>query len=406
MIVRATTRANKIVTLNIQPGSLTAAFDEQTVLAYDRAGRLWSAFFSGRTFRRGLDGGVLSKWMERGQRERRRLSLNEASLVVDRSAALMSGLADGVAFDAPLHVVQEVTTLLHRAMRFTTPVAHTDAAHFLRVYWPLGILPPDQYLALVLQMTEGCSFNTCTFCAFYRDRPFRIKSPDEFRAHILAVRDYLGDSLLLRRGIFLADANALAVPQRQLVPLLRVLREEEAVLKDLRGFQPGVAVPLFAFLDGFSGSKKSAEDYAELAAHGLARIYIGLESGHDPLLSWLRKPGHAADAVEAARAIRAGGVNVCVIVLLGAGGTHFAEGHVRDTIQAINSMALTAGDLIYFSDFVFLPGQPYGQIAERDAVEPLTADQMRAQRREIESGLEFTSAPPKLATYDIREFVY
>jgi len=163
---------------------------------------------------------------------------------------------------------------------------------------------------------------------------------------------------------------------------------------------------LFAFLDGFSGSKKSADDYAELAAHGLARIYIGLESGHDPLLSWLHKPGRAADAVRAARAIKAGGVKVCVIVLLGAGGTRFAEGHVRDTIQAINSMALGAGDLIYFSDFVSLPGQPYGQVAERDDVEPLTVDQMHAQRRAIESGLKFSGAPPKLSAYDIREFVY
>jgi len=353
-----------------------------------------------------LDGGMLGKWTEHGRRERRRLGCSEASLVVDCSAALMSSLADGVMFDAPPRAGQEIETLLHRVMHFTAPVARADAGHFLRVYRPLGILPPDQYLALVLQMTEGCSFNTCTFCTFYRDRPFRIKSPTEFRAHILAVRDFLGDSLALRRGIFLADANALVVPQRQLVPLLQVLREEQVGLKDLRGFKPDTAVPLFAFLDGFSGSKKSADDYAELAAHGLARIYIGLESGHDPLLSWLHKPGRAADAVKAARAIKAGGVQVCAIVLLGAGGTHFAEGHVRDTIQAINSMTLTAGDLIYFSDFVSLPGQPYGQIAEYDAVKPLTIDQMHTQRREIESGLKFAGMPPKLATYDIGEFVY
>jgi len=330
----------------------------------------------------------------------------EAALVVDCSAALMSSLAEGAAFDAPPQVVPEIETFLQRAMRYTAPAARADAEHFLRVYRPLGILPPDQYLALVLQMTEGCSFNTCTFCTFYRDRPFRSKSPDEFRAHILAVRDYLGDSLMLRRGIFLADANALVVPQRQLVPLLQVLREELTVLKGLRGFRPDGAVPLFSFLDGFSGSKKSVDDYAELAAHGLARIYIGLESGHAPLLTWLRKPGRAADAIEAARAIKAGGVKVCVIVLIGAGGTHFAEGHVRDTIDVVNAMALGAGDLIYFSDFVSLPGQPYGQIAEYDAVKPLTVDQMRAQRRAIESGLKFIGAPPKLATYSIREFVY
>jgi hypothetical protein len=406
MIIHATTRDGKTATLNLQRGALTVALDKQTVLAYDRAGRLWSAFFNGYTFRRGLDGSVLGKWTEHGRRQRRRLWQSEASLVVDRSAALMSRLAGGAAFDAPLQLVQDLYLLVGRAMLFTARAARADVERFHRVYKPIGILPPDQYMALVLQLTEGCSFNSCTFCTFYRDRPFRIKSPDEFGTHITSVRDYLGHSLLLRRGIFLADANALVVPQNRLVPLLSVLKDKLIELKELGGVEPGASVPLCAFLDGFSGRRKSSGDYAELGDLGLRRVYIGLESGHDPLLTWLRKPGHATDAVEAARAIKAGGLNVCVIVLIGVGGEKFAAAHVRDTIEAIHSMHLGAGDLVYFSDFVSAPGQPYGQIAAQDHIEPLNAVQMRAQRRAIETGLRFAGAPPKLASYDIREFVY
>ena len=404
MILRAATRSGKIVTLNLQPGALTVAFDEQVVLAYDRAGRLWSAFFHGFIFRRGLDGGVLSKWSWHGRRERRRLSRSEASLVVCRSSELMSSLAESATFDASPETHRELRLVIERAAHFTPQAARIDVAHYQRVYQPVGILPPDQYMALVLQLTEGCSFNTCTFCTFYRDRPFRIKSPDEFRAHIAAVHNYMGDSLALRRGVFLADANALVVPQDKLVPLMQVLE------KELSGFAVGAVSasppPVFAFLDGFSGRKKSADEYAELASFGLKRVYIGLESGHDPLLKWLHKPGHAADGIESARAIKAGGAKVCVIVLLGAGGSKFSDGHVRDTIAAINVMDLGVGDLIYFSEFVAAPGQPYGKIAERDAIEPLTVEQMCGQRRVIEAGLRFAGSPPRRATYDIREFVY
>ena len=53
----------------------------------------------------------------------------------------------------------------------------TDISRFHQIYKPISILPPDQYQALVLQATEGCSFNTCTFCALYRDRRFHIKKP-------------------------------------------------------------------------------------------------------------------------------------------------------------------------------------------------------------------------------------
>ena len=374
------------------------------MLAYDRAGRLWSAFFRGYTFRRGLDGGVLSKWTTRGRRERRRLSRSEASLVVYRSSELMRSLAESATFDAPPETYQELQSVVERAAHFTPQAARVDAAHYYRVYKPIGILPPDQYLALVLQLTEGCSFNACTFCTFYRDRPFRIKSPDEFRAHIAAVCDYMGESLLLRRGVFLADANALVVPQQKLVPLIEIL--DERLKEHTPEAKHASPLQLFAFLDGFSGRKKSAEDYAELALRGLKRVYIGLESGHDPLLAWLRKPGHAADAIEAARAIRAGGVNVCVIVLLGAGGTKFAKGHIRDTIAAINAMGPSVDDLVYFSEFVASPDQPYGRIAKADQIEPLSVERMQAQRREIEAGLRFAGQPPKLATYDIREFVY
>ena len=59
-----------------------------------------------------------------------------------------------------------------------------DARRYHRIYKPVSILPPDQYLSVVLQATEGCSYNECSFCTFYRDRKFRIKEVAEFSTHI------------------------------------------------------------------------------------------------------------------------------------------------------------------------------------------------------------------------------
>ncbi len=406
MIVHAATPGSRPITLNLQPGGLTVALDQQTVLAYDRGGRLWSAYFNGCMFRRALGGEMLSKWSAGGRRKRQALWSSEAALVVDRSARLMRLLGEAY-IDAPSDVSREVRGLIRRATRFNADAAELDAQAFARVYHkPVGILPPDQYMALLLQLTEGCSFNTCTFCTFYKDRPFHIKTPDELCAHIEAVREYMGDSLSLRQGVFLGDANALVVPQKQLVPLLRVLQAQAGALRLLRGVEPGLPIPVYAFLDGFSGAKKTSDEYAELSSLGLKRIYMGLESGHAGLLEWLAKPGQPEDAIEAARAIKAGGVNVCVIVLLGAGGAQYASAHARDTTQAINAMELGAGDLVYFSEFVSLPDQAYGQAAVRDNIQPLSSEEMQAQRGEIEAGLQFIGPPPRRVTYDIREFVY
>jgi len=161
-----------------------------------------------------------------------------------------------------------------------------------------------------------------------------------------------------------------------------------------------------AFVDGFAGLRKSADDYAALAGRGLRRVYIGLESGHDPLLAFVRKPATRDEAVETVRAIKAGGVAVGVIVMVGLGGRRFAAGHVADTTRAINAMRLDAGDLLYFSDLVEVPGTLYPQLAASEGVRPLALDERLEQIAAIRDGLRFPGPPPRAARYDVREFVY
>lgn len=159
-----------------------------------------------------------------------------------------------------------------------------------------------------------------------------------------------------------------------------------------------------AFLDAFTGTRKSVDDYRTLASLGLRRVYIGLESGHDPLLQFVQKPGQAQDAIETVHAIKAAGINVGVIVLIGLGGDRFRDGHTRDTVAVLNQMPLGAGDLIYFSDLVEEAGTPYPAIAAQHEIRALSADERAAQRAAIREGLKLNGA--KVSNYDVREFVY
>jgi hypothetical protein len=398
------------ITLSLKRGALTVALDAQTVLVLDRNGRLWSLFTQEHHFRRGLNGNILAKWTHKGKRQRRHLWPSECDLVIrhvsfinlqlNHRLMLQAGSPDKATESR--EAAYAIRQVLERAAAYDIPVTHADVDQYHQVYKPIGILPPDQYLALVVQATEGCSFNSCTFCTFYRDRPFRIRSIQELRSHITAARAFLGDSIHMRRGVFLADANALVVPQKQLVAMFETVNQELGGQQDI-----------FAFLDGFSGQKKSAEDYAALAQRGLRRVYVGLESGHDPLLRWVHKPGKAADAVSAVRRMKAGGLSVGVIVMLGLGGSRYAEGHIRDTIKAVNEMALNRGDLLYFSEFI-PHTTSYETHLDAPDLYPLPRQKMQAQREAIVAGLRFAPAQPnmkqadrpKIATYNIREFIY
>jgi len=408
---------NRSTVLSVKDTSVSLAVGDGWIAAWDLGGRLYSLWTRGHTYRRGLNGRMLHKWRAesgvRGPdsepenpydaRQRVYVEGDEANAVVQEAADVLRGVMVALARD-PSAVAdaagrwpdEAALAPFARSSHFDAGAAREDAARFARVFSPVGILPPDQYLSIVLQATEGCSFGTCTFCDLYHDR-FRVKSADEFSRHAEAVRDYLGESARLRgRSVFLGAANALAAPMPRLLEFFEAIA---SVFDAPRR-------PVFAFVDGFTGVRKTAADYALLRERGLRRVYVGLESGHDPLLAFVRKPASRDQAVEAVRAIKAARVAVGVIVMIGLGGRRFAAGHVEDTIAAVNAMRLAPDDFLFFSDLVEVPGTAYPRLAASGDVQPLPLGERLAQLDAIRAGLVFEGRPPHLARYDVREFVY
>ena len=394
-------------TVSLRHETLTVGLEgpgaHRVVAACDRAGRLYSYWRDGHTYRRGLSGRLLHKWQDPAGRHWEWPEGEAADAVLNEAAGVFLRVHDAVKTDGgrwtpePEHMRRiETWAAVLLGARFTAEAARADAERFSRVYAPVGILPPDQYLSLVVQATRGCSFTSCTFCDLYHE-PFHVKSPFEFDQHVEAVRAYLGTSARLRgRSIFLGTANALAVPVGRLYKIFEVLERQ------LDAKRRGV----YAFVDGFSGARKTEGDYRGLGKHGLRRVYVGLESGHDPLLDFVRKPGMSGAAIDTVRAVKAAGLAAGVIVMVGLGGDQFAEGHVTDTIAAVNAMGLGAGDFLYFSDLVPIPGTTYPMLADAGNIRALTPDERQTQRQAILDGLRFAGPPPKIASYDIREFVY
>ena len=391
--------------------AVTRAADADEIFSYDRAGRLFAAWIAQRFYRRGLDGRVLEKHSTRagGRRigHRRILTPHEADRLVDHaaagSAAALSALGRG---EAELLWTAATTPSMGEALRlaaagaaFDAEAAHRDAGRFAEVYSPVGILPPDQYLALVVQVTEGCQWNRCTFCPFYRGVSFRAKSGLELDAHIRAVTAYLGDGLSLRHSLFLGEANALCLPTEDLLLRFDLVRTWLAP-------NGGGPRAMYAFLDIFTGRKKTAQEFAELRAHGLRRVYLGVETGDDGLLAFLNKPQRGADALDLVLTLKAAGLAVGVIVMAGIGGDRYERSHVTRTLALLNAMPLSAGDLIYLSAFIVPPGTEYERRAAIRGIAPLDRDATQDQIGRLRAGLQFTDSGPRVARYDIEEFLY
>jgi radical SAM superfamily enzyme YgiQ (UPF0313 family) len=88
-------------------------------------------------------------------------------------------------------------------------------------YEGVVIRPPSEANSLILQVTIGCSHNKCTFCPAYKAKRFRIRSFTEIKEDI----DEARLNTPHYRRVFLADGDALIMPQEKLLRIAAYLQE-------------------------------------------------------------------------------------------------------------------------------------------------------------------------------------
>lgn len=300
---------------------------------------------------------------------------------------------------------REALEALRRAAAWDAVRLEGERARFLEVYRPLGVLPPDRYRSLILQATTGCAWGGCSFCSLYDGERYRVRPEAEFRDHVRGVRRLLGRAIELRRGVFLAEANALGVDQEALVRLLGVIREElsDRVLLRREG-EAAEGGGIASFQDAFTGEEKSVDDYAELARLGLRRVFLGVESGDDGVLRFLRKPATASAIARRVARLAEAGLELGVILLAGAGGRTWSERHVAESIRLVRDLPLRRRDVVYLSPLVADAGSGWSRRAREAGVEPLDEASLRGEMRAMREALRGRGL--KVAPYDVRSFVY
>lgn len=414
--------------INTRREAISILADNELALNYDGEGRMTGAWIDGRNYLRSLDNHIVEK-QEGPQpglsyRVRRELTPEQGRHLLSRVYGLVGGYREMVdepgtivINDAPLAEGRRAREALNHILACDLARLEGEGERFHRIYKPINILPPDQYMALVLQATEGCSYNRCTFCGFYRDRSFRVKTLDEFKRHICDVRQLLARGIELRRSIFLADANALVMSQDQLLPLFDAIDAEFEIqpphlkregLETWKAKHPVHMKGIYSFVDAFTTRRKTADDFAKLAARGLRRVYIGLESGDEEVLKFLGKPNSPEDVLRLVGEVKAGGVGVGLIILAGAGGANLAQAHVQHSVEIINALPLDAEDLVYFSELVDYPGSNYSALARERGIRPLSVEEIGRQMEQLRAGFHFREPEhaPRISYYDVREFIY
>lgn len=236
--------------------------------------------------------------------------------------------------------------------------------------------PPSEADALILQATIGCSWNHCTYCDMYRDKPdFRVRPLAESLEDLeRAARD----AAPLVEKVFIADGDALVMDLAHWEPILEACTRLFPNLRRVSSY--AMARNVLA---------KSDAELRRLRELGLRLLYMGPESGDDVTLKRIAKGSTAAEHVEAAQRARAAGLELSAIFLLGAGGIERSAEHATASAELATAM-----DPHYLSALTLtvVPTTPLATLTARGKFELPAVDRLLGELRTFVDGARPTDA--------------
>lgn len=183
--------------------------------------------------------------------------------------------------------------------------------------------PPSEADSLILQVTNGCSWNKCTFCDMYtaEQKRFKPKAQSIIEQELQAITQ---DDYPIRR-IFLADGDAMTLSFRRL----------KAILEAIKKYLPNVQ-RVSSYCLPRNLKNKTVEELAALRELGLSLMYVGCESGDDTVLAAIEKGETFASSLEALQKIKQSGMKSLVMILNGMGGQQYSEQHAINSARLMN----------------------------------------------------------------------
>lgn len=226
------------------------------------------------------------------------------------------------------------------------------------------IRPPSEARSLLIRVSRNCPWNKCTFCPVYKKEKFSLrpaehvkKDIDAVARHAAALRGMADDSGQISRddvdaymadlsgsdrqafnaalnwlaagmdSIFLQDANSLIIKPADMVDILTHLKNQFAWVSRITAYARSHTI-----------ARISDKELNEIAAAGLNRIHIGMESASDEVLKRVAKGSSKEQHVKAGKKVVNAGMELSEYVMPGLGGRDLSGVHARETADALNQI--------------------------------------------------------------------
>ncbi|MBA7599518.1 hypothetical protein ES703_06552 [subsurface metagenome] len=222
------------------------------------------------------------------------------------------------------------------------------------VYYELPpFRPPTEAHSLLIRATRNCSWNRCEFCSMYKDSKLELRAVEEVKQDIIAtkmvadeIREWAwkigyGDRvgmvarangiLWLDDGVvnnvFIGDSNSIIMNTEDFAQIISFLYQTFPDLERVTSYARAKTLV-----------KKRPDELKTLREAGLSRLHVGLETGDDELLEYVKKGATAEEMIIGGRKAIAAGFELSEYVMPGLGGKERWEQHAVETARVLNEI--------------------------------------------------------------------
>ena len=184
--------------------------------------------------------------------------------------------------------------------------------------------PPSEAQSLILPVTDGCSWNKCTYCEMYTapQKTFLVRDEQETLDAIRHTGEQFASQV---QRVFLGDGDAMVLSTRRLMALLAAIKDHLPKVRRISSY----CLPRNLRM-------KSVEELRELREAGLSLVYVGAESGDDQVLQKVNK-GESFDTTrDALDKLGVAGITRSVMLLNGLGGRLLSRQHAENSARLVN----------------------------------------------------------------------
>ncbi|WP_455539508.1 radical SAM protein [Terrisporobacter sp.] len=238
---------------------------------------------------------------------------------------------------------------------------HFTGTVYRNPYWPTEPL---------LEVTQGCTHNSCKFCTMYKGVPFRM-SPIEW------VEEDLKELSLIypnTEHIQLVGGNPLCMKFEYLDNILNLIHKYLPKIKNI--YTQGRVSDL---------KNKTVDELKILKEKGMKEISLGIESGDDWTLDRINKGYNASDILEQCHKLDEAGILYWMTFLNGVAGREHSHEHAVNSAKIFNQCKPY---LVGTGGLTLFPGTPLLEEAKKGEFAPLTEKEMLIELRTFVENLE------------------